>query len=320
MASALYGTDGFYRQPGAGPAAHFRTSAHASPRFAEALLGLLEKLDDALGRPDPLDLVDVGGGRGELLSAICAAAPRSVAARLRPTVVEVCVHSSSPGLQQVRTVSAIPDSVTGLLVATEWLDNVPVDIAELDNAGVIRYVMVDATTGEEALGEPVTGPDAEWLATWWPLTVPGSRAEIGRTRDQAWAKAVAAIARGAALAVDYGHTAADRPPLGTLTGFRDGREVPPVPDGSRDITAHVAIDALGALGGVVVRQRAALRALGVDGSRPPLALAHRDPVAYLRRLATASATAELTDPAGLGGHYWLLQPVGLAEDVARWLA
>jgi hypothetical protein len=72
---------------------------------------------------------------------------------------------------------------------------------------------------------------------------------------------------------------------------------------------------------VLVTQRAALRALGVDGARPPLALAHRDPAAYLRRLADAGAAAELTDPAGLGGHYWLLQPVGLAAPaVARWLA
>jgi SAM-dependent MidA family methyltransferase len=307
MAAALYGEHGFFVRHR--PAGHFRTSVHAAPeRFAEALLRLLERLDAGLGHPDPLDVVDIGAGQGELLSALGTAAPPELAARLRSTAVEIATPPP-------------PAPVTGLVLATEWLDNVPVDIVQLDGARVARYVLVDPATGEEALGEPVTGPDADWLARWWPLTVPGTRAELGRGRDEAWAGAVATLDRGAALAVDYGHLAAGRPPLGTLTGFRDGREVVPVPDGSCDLTAHVALDALATPESVLVTQRAALRALGVDGARPPLALAHRDPAAYLRRLADAGAAAELTDPAGLGGHYWLLQPVGLAAPaVARWLA
>jgi SAM-dependent MidA family methyltransferase len=312
MSSALYGEDGFYRRPGTGPAAHFRTSAHASPLFAGAVLRLLERVDEALGAPDPLDLVDVGAGRGELLAALLAAAPPGLAARLRPTAVEL-----APGPPSIHWSASIPDRITGLLLATEWLDNVPLDVAELDENGTPRYVLVDTATGAEALGEPVTGPDAGWLARWWPLTVPGSRAEIGRTRDAAWTAAVDALARGAALAVDYGHLREGRPPLGTLTGYRDGNEVAPVPDGSCDITAHVAVDALG---GVLCRQHEALHALGISGARPPLALARSDPGGYLHRLAAASGAAELTDPAGLGGHYWLLQPAGLDQDVARWLA
>ena len=59
------------------------------------------------------------------------------------------------------------------------------------------------------------------------------------------------------------------------------------------------------------RQREALRALGVDGGRPPLSLAATDPAGYVRALAAARRSAELTDPAGLGGHWWLLQPVGV---------
>jgi SAM-dependent MidA family methyltransferase len=294
MAAALYGPDGFYTRPGPGPAGHFRTSAHASPLFAEALLRLLETVDQALGRPDPLDLVDIGAGRGELLSAMLAAAPPALAARLRPIPVEL-----APGWHP-----SLPASVTGFVVATEWLDNVPVDVAQLDDSGVPRYVLVDPDTGEETLGDPVSGPDREWLATWWPLTVPGTRAEIGRPRDEAWAGSLARLQRGLALVVDYGHVRSTRPPLGTLTGFRDGREVPPVPDGSCDITAHVAMDAVG---GILLRQSDALRGLEVSGARPPLRLAQSDPHGYLRRLAAAGAAAELTDPAGLGGHYWLLR-------------
>ncbi|KAB1104491.1 hypothetical protein F6X54_28360, partial [Micromonospora aurantiaca] len=154
----------------------------------------------------------------------------------------------------------------------------------------------------------------------------GWRAEIGWSRDLAWAEAVGKVARGLALAVDYGHLRDSRPADGTLTGYRGGRQVPPVPDGSCDVTAHVAMDSVASAGERVARcayslvsQREALRALGADGGRPPLSLAGRDPAGYLRALAAASAAAELTDPAGLGGHLWLRQPVGVALDavVAR---
>jgi SAM-dependent MidA family methyltransferase len=124
-----------------------------------------------------------------------------------------------------------------------------------------------------------------------------------------------------ALGVDYGHLRGARPAGGTLTGYRGGRQVPPVPDGSCDVTAHVAMDSVAAAGERVagcaytlMSQREALRALGADGGRPPLSLAGTDPAGYLRALAAASAVAELTDPAGLGGHWWLLQPVGVAVD------
>ena len=46
-----------------------------------------------------------------------------------------------------------------------------------------------------------------------------------------------------ALAIDYAHERERRPVYGTLTGYRDGHCVSPVPDGSCDITAHVALDA-----------------------------------------------------------------------------
>ncbi|SCL40057.1 SAM-dependent methyltransferase, MidA family [Micromonospora pallida] len=360
MTTALYGPDGFF-VAGAGPAAHFRTSVHASPVFGAALLRLVERVDAALGRPARLDVVDVGAGRGELLTTLARlAADRTaggaggrqspttgaatsgdqptdgngvdqptedaggsgqpLADRLRLTAVEVA--SRPPGLTAaVDWRDRAPAGVTGLLLATEWLDNVPLDVAVATDDGW-RTVLVDAA-GVESVGGPVDPADAEWLATWWPDPAPGSRAEIGRTRDVAWAEAVGAVDRGLALAVDYGHLRADRPIAGTLTGYRAGRQVPPVPDGSCDLTAHVAVDAAGDAGSAVagtpyalLGQREALRSLGADGGRPPLALAATDPAGYVRALAAASAVAELTEPAGLGGHWWLLQPVGIPAPLA----
>jgi len=309
--AALYGPDGFYRRP-EGPAGHFRTSVHASPLFAGAVARLLCRVDAALGRPAELGFVDMAAGRGELATGVLAALPADVAARTRVYAVEI---AGRPGDldHRIEWLPEPPKGVTGLLFANEWLDNVPVEVAEVDSTGVPRRVLV-RRDGRERLGEPVVGAEAEWLDQWWPLPPePGLRAEIGLPRDEAWASAVDTVGRGLAVAVDYAHTASARPLFGTLTGFREGRETTPVPDGSCDITAHVALDACALPGGRLQRQRDVLRALGITGARPPLALASTQPAEYVRALARAGAAAELTAAGGLGDFGWLLQPVGLED-------
>jgi len=308
MERALYRPGGFF-VAGAGPSVHFRTSAHASPLFAGAILRLVSRVDEALGRPAELDLVDVGAGRGELLRAVLGVAPDGLRERLRPRAVELAGRPADlpAGIgwsdRQDRPVH-------GLLIATEWLDNVPLDVAYRDDDGVVRYLLVDRD-GVETVGPPVDRPDAAWLDRWWPLHR-GDRAEIGVSRDAAWRQATSTVDKGLALTVDYGHFRHDRPAGGTLTGYRDGREALAVPDGASDLTAAVALDAVAdGAEALLVPQREALAALGVSGRRPPLDLASSDPAGYLRALAAASHAAELTEPAGLGGHWWLLQPVGL---------
>ncbi|SOR80047.1 hypothetical protein SCNRRL3882_3504 [Streptomyces chartreusis NRRL 3882] len=309
----MYGPGGFYRRA-EGPAGHFRTSVHASPLFAGAVAGLLRRVDEALGRPATLDFVDMAAGRGELAAGVLAALPADVAARTRAYAVEVAGRPD--GLDhRIEWLAEPPRGTTGLLFANEWLDNVPVEVAETDSAGVARLVLV-REDGTERLGEPVDGAQARWLARWWPLSgEAGLRAEIGLPRDEAWASAVATLDRGLAVAVDYAHTADERPPFGTLTGFREGRETAAVPDGSCDITAHVALDACVLPGGRLLPQREALRALGVTGARPPLTLASTDPAAYVRALAGAGEAAELTSAGGLGDFGWLVQPVGIADPL-----
>jgi SAM-dependent MidA family methyltransferase len=288
---------------------------HASPLFAGAVARLLCRVDEALGRPARLAFVDMAAGRGELVTGVLAALPVEVAARARGYAVEVADRPA--GLDhRIEWLSEPPQGVTGLLFANEWLDNVPVDVVEVDSAGVARRVLV-REDGTERLGEPVSGAEAEWLARWWPLPgEEGLRAEIGLPRDTAWSSAVSAVERGLAVAVDYAHTLDTRPLFGTLTGFREGRETAPVPDGSCDITAHVALDACALPGARLLPQRDALRTLGLSGARPPLTLASTRPAEYVRALASAGEAAELTAQGGLGDFGWLVQPVGIPDVLA----
>jgi hypothetical protein len=112
---------------------------------------------------------------------------------------------------------------------------------------------------------------------------------------------------GLAVAIDYGHLRGQRPPFGTLSSYLGGREVDVVPDGSRDVTAHVAADSIAATTGArLLRQRVALGILGVDTTRPALELAQTDPTTYLRALARAGEAGELRASGGLGDFWWIV--------------
>ena len=243
-----------------------------------------------------------------------------LAGRIAARAVEVAPRPA--GLDpRISWHSVPPECITGLVIASEWLDNVPLDVVELTAAGP-AVLQVDPATGAERPGCPPDPADLAWVRAWWPLVARGDRAEVGRTRGEAWAGVIRRIDRGVAVAADYGHVKAARPAWGTLTGYLEGRAVAPLPDGSRDITAHVALDACAAAGQaagasktVLTTQRAVLPGLGLNARRPSLALATADPERYARALGQASVNAELVDAQGLGGFGWLVQAVGTTLPV-----
>ena len=285
--SALYGPGGFYLRP-EGPAGHFRTASHAAPGdLGRGLARLCAELGCQA-------VVDVGAGRGELLSGLSGCLPASFSMH----GVEVVPRPERlpervgwfVGVEQVPP-SAWRDA---LVIAWELLDVIPCSVLELDADRDVRQVLVEPFSGREKLGMPADLADLDWCARWWPRDdlTHGDRIESGIARDAFWSSLVARALAGQAraiLAVDYGHRRETRPRLGSLTGFQGGRAVPPRPDGSMDVTAHVAMDAVavagraaGALSAHLSRQGEELAALGV-----------RSP--------------ELLDPGGLGAFDWLLQ-------------
>lgn len=319
MEAALYGPDGFYRHQR--PASHFRTSTSASGVFAEVIAVLAQRVDESLRHPPRFDLVDVGAGDGRLLAGVLDHLPPDLRARSCATAVDL--RGRPPSLPNtIEWTAEPPRSVTGLVIANEWLDNLACDVVQVDS-GQLRQVLVEPRTGDEVLGEPATPAQRAWLAEWWPGLADGDRCEVGLRRDEAWADVVRRLAGGVALAVDYGHQADERRSGafngGTLAGYRLGRQVPPVPDGTCDITAHVAVDACaeagrraGAESTTVLRQRGALDALGLSGTAPARELAHQDPATYVRELSRLGEIAELRDAGSLGGFWWLLQTRGCA--------
>jgi len=317
---ASTGPDGFWRREV--PSAHFATSTGAV--LALGMVRLLQDVDARLGSGDLIDVIDIGAGDGSLLNGMAALLEGTdLGARCRWAGIDV--RPRPPGLRtdvawcEGDALSLAPGSVRGLVMAHEWLDEVPLDVVERDRREVDRLVLVE-DDGSEILGDPLTpdGAHAAWAAEWWPLARPGDRAEIGTTRDRAWRVLCAALTSGTVLATDYAHRRGGGGYVGprrpTLRGYRSGTLVNAVPDGSCNITAHVAIDscaaatqtstpANGSITTSIRSQREALADLGQDGDLP-------DPTAqsaegYARDLALALEARALRSPAGRGSFAWL---------------
>ncbi len=300
---AALGPDGFWIA--ALPSAHFRTASTLGPELAAAVASLLA------ARPGLRRVLEVGAGDGALLNGLRARLGDvtlvGVDVRDRPTGLH-------PGVGWVRDrwdvrrdawgAGAVPallcDGVPTLVLALEWLDDLPCRLAEPAPGG---WCELDADLVPVA---PLPDADCAWVERWWPH---GERVEVGRTRDAAWSALVAALgaAGGAALLVDYGHLRENRPASGSLAAFRAGRAVEPWPRPDRNLTAHVALDAVAAAG-TAAGGRTVLAGRQAEVLPPllPAVAASQDPLADL---AGRSRRHALTARAGWGGHRWLLQEV-----------
>ena len=154
---------------------------------------------------------------------------------------------------------------------------VPCTVAEVVAPGRLAVVLVDPATGEESTGGAPTDDELAWCARHWPVGgLPvGERVEVGLTRDLAWGDLVAPGAHrhpaGRRLRA-HGRWPTHR---GHAHGIpRRGPWCAPVPDGSCDLTAHVAVDSLEH--DELTTQRAALHELGLHAAHPrPRPGAHR---------------------------------------------
>jgi SAM-dependent MidA family methyltransferase len=262
-----FGTDG-----------DFTTAPEISQMFGE-LIGLwAAEVWTSMGRPNPVRVIELGPGRGTLMSDALRAA--RVVPEFR-AALDVTLIETSPPLAQIQydalltagapiawraSLAEAPEG-PAIILANEFLDALPVKqferrggqwrerVVRLNGAGELAFDVADAP-------EPYLNAEAD----------DGSVIEVNAVAHRFMFELAARLAKqgGAALFLDYGYA---------VTGFGDTLQAlrahipvgPLTEPGDCDLTAHVDFAAMArsarAAGAVVhgpIDQGDFLRALGVD--------------------------------------------------------
>ena len=265
----------------------FTTAPEISQAFGECL-GLWAAVTwQAMGRPDPVLLVELGPGRGTLMADALRAAA-DVAAPFR-AALRVHLVEASPRLRDAQrarldgAVEAWHDDFDGvppgpaIVLANEFFDALPIR----------QFVRRGAEWRERSVagGAFVEGPteDAPPLPADAPEGAVQEVSEAGRALAASLGARLAAQG-GAALVLDYGPAAGG---FGdSLQALRDHEAADPLAEpGAADITAHVDFAALAA----------AARSAGAAAHGPlPQGL-------FLQRLGLMSRAAVLARAAQMAG-------------------
>ena len=253
---------GYYRQRTAiGAAGDFVTAPEISQVFGE-LIGLwTAAVWEQLGRPDPVQLVELGPGRGTLIAdalrAIATAMP-AMADALRLTLVETSprLRAAQAGTLEGTRLATAPvwrerfaDVATGplILIANEFFDALPIRQFVRAGGGWRERRVGLAPAGDGfafVLAEAAAPPLPAALAD----AAEGDIVEIAQDAE-ALAGAIArrlVAAGGAALIVDYGH---GQPGFGdTLQAVARHRYADPLAaPGEADLSHQVDFAALAAV-------------------------------------------------------------------------
>ena len=258
-----------------GWAGDYFTNSDVSSVFSHAVAKQLIQMDDRLGRPDPLTMVEMGAGKGmfarDFLTA-CRTLSPSLADRIRYVIVE-----RSPAMQASQRRVLEPsgletgrmtwlsrlselgeESVVGALFSNELVDAFPVHRIGVMN-GTAREVFVDYAGGRfceqwQPLSSPGVQAYLDRLAALGIVLPEGARADVN-VQAVHWMEDVARVLdRGFVVTVDYGHLAHDLygPDRrgGTLLCYYHhmASDNPYERVGLQDMTAHVDFSMLACAG------------------------------------------------------------------------
>jgi len=276
MERALYEPElGYYRSAADRPTdtGDFLTAPETHAIFGWTIALRIEEMWVDLGEPNPFGLVEYGAGSGTLAIAILEGLRRHGSSRLLEAIRYEPIEANQYRLADLRrrfeesgladrlappgSPSDGPLPVTGVLLANEFLDALPVHRVVI-RGGELRELFV---AWRERFVEIVAAPSTPELARRLADDGldPGRMAE-GQVAEMSlglepWLDDVAArLARGYVVAIDYGYPAAElygpRRLAGTLLGYRGHRveEDPFTDPGLIDLTAHVDFTALQVLG------------------------------------------------------------------------
>jgi SAM-dependent MidA family methyltransferase len=248
---------------------HFATPVSVSSHTARKVLQLLKDVREGARNThagvSPLAVVDIGSGSGTLLRQLTSMLDTDVQligvdTRPRPDDLAPAIQWRQIHVDAtVEDITGTDGDLTGVVIAHEFLDDIPCPVVELDDHLEAHVMLIDPTTGSEEVGPTLhdvaarahlgdmTREDAfAWLQRWWPPTRPMARREIGLTRDRVWRRLTRILREGFTVGVDYAHRLDDRRAgiwdSGTVKGFFAGSPQSARPDGTVNITAHVALD------------------------------------------------------------------------------
>ncbi|MBP6734615.1 MAG: SAM-dependent methyltransferase [Chromatiaceae bacterium] len=341
MELALYAPGLGYYVAGArkfGRGGDFATAPAISPLFGFCLARQCREVLAALGGGDILEL---GAGAGDLaadlLDGLKAAACLpghylilEPGPELRERQRDLLQARHPDLMDRIQWLHDLPLGFSGVLVANEVLDALPVHRFQVREEGAIAEILVKprGVCWEEVGAEPRSPGLTEAVQALWTQGLaqePGYASEIN-LRLGPWIHALAAsMDRGLMLLIDYGYDRADyyRPERGMGTLMCHYRHQahgdPYVHLGLQDITAHVDFTAAASAGRVAglavagfTTQAHFLIALGLDGL-----LAERmsgDPGATEGDLKWLLGAKQLLMPSAMGERFRVL---GLAKDLGR---
>lgn len=316
MGAALYEPGrGYYRRgrPTVGPDGDFLTSPEVHPVFGAATARAAAAVYAALGRPNPLRIVEVGPGTGALAESLLAALDAPIAL----TLVEG--DEAAAERQRARLAHApgaagavewrreIGEAAGGahLVLANELLDAQPAHRLRFGEEGWSE-LLVDCDDDGRFFDAPAPVRDGRLLTPLRDATAAvGQIAEVSPARGEVAAALAGLLGEGLLLLFDYGYPRAQlydpRRLGGTLMTFR--RHAPGEDlyayAGEQDITCHIDIDQV----------REVVEGAGLDWRAP------RSQAAWLgeqraallagiseagQRLAARRALDALSDADGLG--------------------
>ena len=290
----------------------FLTSPEVSPLFGQTLAAHVEEERERIG--EPFQLIEAGAGSGSLLASLLSVVSVDVVAVDASPAARESLRSLLP---EGSVTDRLPDSIRGVVVANELIDNLPMALAQkVDGVWRERWVgadgeglsLVDAEPRDEVVG---------WLDRYAGEVSNGGWIEVQLAARDWLADVLGRLEAGSVLLIDYGDTAEGLLPRrqdGTLRTYR-AHHVGPHPldePGETDITADVNFSALIAtaedLGATVAfyRQDDFLAELGLrerlsELRRAELEAARSGGEMDRLRLRTLKTEAEtLLHPRGLG--------------------
>jgi SAM-dependent MidA family methyltransferase len=249
MELALYGPDGYFTS---GPlrsekAGDFLTSPEVSSMFGSTLATFVQIEWNRIG--NPFSVIEVAAGSGSLLQPLLEAFPTEAWAVEVAAAARSKLGSVIPADRIVEDLAEVPDPVRGVILGNEFVDNLPMAIAQLTPDGWReRWVGLD---GESLafLDHPVRPEVGAWLHEYAGPVEPGGWVEV-QLEAASWLRtSLERMTAGSVVLIDYGDLAENLAPRrrdGTLRTYRSHHLGPHPLDepGASDITADVNFSAL----------------------------------------------------------------------------